>query len=149
MEPKGPPEGSSLLARKRTWEQALDWILDEARRFPTPLGSFFRREEETEAAPPGAEPTREPDLLPIYTEGSLTVEVPETCPQLVLVGAVHALNFHDCCGWISPVCWPPPAVLSARQKEAVMGLAKACVDRLRPSVSFPVALATTTCVPFP
>ena len=35
---------ATLLARKPTWEQALDWILDEARRFPTPLGSFFRTE---------------------------------------------------------------------------------------------------------
>ena len=64
------------------------------------------------------------------TSGALTVEVPETCPQLVLVGALHALNFQYCCGWISPVCWPPPAVLSVRQKEAVNGLAKACVGCL-------------------
>ena len=47
--------------------------------------------------------------------------MPETCPQLVLLGVLHALNFHYCCGWISPVCWPPPPDLSARQKEAVKG----------------------------
>ena len=43
--------------------------------------------------------------------------MPET--QLVLVGG--------CCGGSAP---SPPAVLSARQKEAVNGLAKACVGCL-------------------
>eukprot|EP00439_Symbiodinium_sp_Y106_P019085 s7322_g2.t1 len=131
---------ASLLARKPTWEQALHWILDEARRFPTPLGSFLRREEETEAAPQGAEPIREPDLLPIYTEGALTVEMPETCPQLVLVGALHALNFHYCCGWISRVCWPPPP--GKRRQLAALGGAMPWEDRLRPSVSSPAARVT-------
>ena len=63
---------ATLLARKPTWEQALDWILDEARRFPTPLGPSSGQK------PFGRGAQQKPDLLPIYTEGALTVEMPET-----------------------------------------------------------------------
>ncbi|CAE7246456.1 unnamed protein product [Symbiodinium sp. CCMP2592] len=73
-----------LLGTKPTWEQVLEWFMREGRRFPTPLGSFFRRMEETEAAPPGAEPTKEPDLLPIHVDATCNIEVVENCSQVVL-----------------------------------------------------------------
>ncbi|CAE7205793.1 unnamed protein product [Symbiodinium sp. CCMP2592] len=119
-----------LLGTKPTWEQFLEWFLNEGRRFPTPLGSFFRRMEETEAAPPGAEPTREPDLLPIHVDATCNIEVVENCSQVVLETTLHALNFHYCCGWISPVCWPPPEEVTPRQAEAVKGIAKVCAGCL-------------------
>ncbi|CAE7799530.1 unnamed protein product [Symbiodinium sp. CCMP2592] len=119
-----------LLGTKPTWEQFLEWFMNEGRRFPTPLGSFFRRMEETEAAPPGAEPTREHDLLPIHVDATCNIEVVENCSQVVLETTLHALNFHYCCGWISPVCWPPPEEVTPRQAEAVKGIAKICAGCL-------------------
>ncbi|CAE7762207.1 unnamed protein product [Symbiodinium sp. CCMP2592] len=119
-----------LLGTKPTWEQFLEWFMNEGRRFPTPLGSFFRRMEETEAAPPGAEPTREHDLLSIHVDATCNIEVVENCSPVVLETTLHALNFHYCCGWISPVCWAPPEEVTPRQAEAVKGIAKICAGCL-------------------
>ena len=112
---------TTLLERKPTWEQVLEWLMDEARRFPSARGAHQTRTSPCETVPEGSS----------------------------LEGAIDALNLHYCCGWVSPVCWPP---LTARQAEAVKGLARACdgcIGQGRPSggpAASPAALATTRAI---
>eukprot|EP00439_Symbiodinium_sp_Y106_P083304 s1083_g23.t1 len=61
---------TTLLERKPTWEQVLEWLMDEARRFPSARGAHQTRTSPWET-------------------------VPEGCS---LEGAIDALNLHYCCG---------------------------------------------------
>ncbi|CAE7461731.1 HYDIN [Symbiodinium sp. CCMP2592] len=126
-----PPRRRKAFGVSEDEDTLRDSLEHAAKHAAVPyLGSFFRRMEETEAAPPGAEPTREQDLLPIHVDATCNIEVVENCSQLVLETTLHTLNFHYCCGWISPVCWPPPEEITPRQAEAVKGIVKACAGCL-------------------